>query len=42
MVITALRGNGETVAYMGLGTIWAMRHPLEILGYIFCDKGRLL
>lgn len=28
---TALRGNRETVAYTGLGTIWAIIHTLQIL-----------
>lgn len=39
LIATALRDNGESVVYLGIGTIWAVRHSLQILGYIFCDKG---
>lgn len=39
---TALSGSGETVAYTGLGTIWAIRQSVQISRCISCDKEGLL
>lgn len=42
LVNTALSGSGETVAYTGLGTIWAIRQSVQISRCISCDKEGLL